>query len=209
MTTGIDRYAARSSHDVLRLIQEHPLVWVVSTTAGTSPLATMLPVLPVAGPEGEVTALVGHFARNNAQLSMLRSEPRAFILASGVNGYISPSWLRDRTRAPTWIYVGAQFTVDIELFDEPGRIGEHLRELVDTMEMGRSDAWRIDEMGARFHSLSKGVVGFRAVVREMRARFKLGQDERDSEFHDITLALDGAGGSPLLDWMKRFNPGRR
>ena len=42
------------------------------------------------------------------------------------------------------------------------------------MERGRPDAWTIEEMGARFQSLSSGVVGFHADVRDVECRFKLG-----------------------------------
>jgi predicted FMN-binding regulatory protein PaiB len=201
---SVERYGAKSPHDVVRLLQNHPLVWIISLSA-EKPLATMVPVLPVVGPEGELTALSGHFARRNPQVALFRESPRALVLASGVNGYISPSWLRDRTRAPTWNYTGVRFIVDMELYEEPEPVRAHLRELVDTMETGRSNAWSVDEMGARFQSLAQGVVGFRAGVRESRATFKLGQDERDSEYQDITVALEG---TELLEWMKDFNRGR-
>jgi transcriptional regulator len=199
---------------VLRVLRENPLVWVIATgaqqppDAKAPPLGTMLPIVPVAGADGEVTALVGHFAKRNPQVARLRENPRALILAQGVNGYISPSWLRDRTRAPTWNYVGIQFIVDIEFFETPEAIGAHLRELVDINEAGRANAWSVDEMGARYQSLAKGVAGFTARIVETRAKFKLGQDERDAEYHDITVALDAAGGGPLLEWIRAFNPGR-
>jgi len=63
-------------------------------------------------------------------------------------------------------------------------------------------------MGPRFHSLSKGVIGFRANVLEQRARFKLGQDERDGPYGNMTQALDDLGEQELLQWMRRCNPQR-
>ena len=207
MSATPNRYGPRSNDDVLRLVKEHPLVWVLSLDPA-NPMASMLPVIPVAGPEGEVTTLVGHFARHNPHVAVLKQNPRALVLAQGVNGYISPSWMQDKTRAPTWNYTWAQFVTDLEFFDEPGEIAAHLHEMVDTNEVGRPNAWSVDMMGARYPTLAKGVIGFRAHVRETRTKFKLGQDERDSEFSDITVALGAAGGGPLLDWMRAFNPGR-
>jgi len=43
---------------------------------------------------------------------------------------------------------------------------------------------------------------------EQRAKFKLGQDERDAVFTDITTALDAAGSDALVAWMRELNPGR-
>lgn len=45
-------------------------------------------------------------------------------------------------------------------------------------------------------------------VIEIRAKFKLGQDERDDVFVDITTGLARSGQDELLQWMKVFNPGR-
>jgi transcriptional regulator len=191
----------------MKLIREFPLVWVISADRAT-PVSTMLPVIPVSGSEGALETLVGHFARHNRHVPVLKENPRVLILAQGPSGYISPSWLRDKTRAPTWNYAWAQFIADIEFFDEPEQIAAHLRELVEANEAGRPNAWNVDMMGARFESLAKGVIGFRAQVAQTSVRLKMGQDERDSEFHDITAALEAAGGGPLLDWMRAANAHR-
>jgi hypothetical protein len=67
----------------------------------------------------------------------------------------------------------------------------------------------MDEMGARRDRLITGIVAFRAHLRERRVKFKLGQDERDSEYSDIVRALQsGTDGGELLEWMQRSNEGR-
>lgn len=207
MTATTNRFAPRSEQDVVRLLLDHPLAWVVSGGA-ENPRATLLPVQPELDSEGRITQLVGHFARSNDQVRQLQQQPRALILSLGAQGYISPSWMKDKTQAPTWNYASTQFVVDFTFFEEPAQIEAHLRELVDTMEAQRPDAWSVDQMGPRYHSLSKGVIGFRADVREVRAKFKLGQDERDDVFRDIAHGLAGSGDANLLRWMKDFNPGR-
>jgi transcriptional regulator len=42
----------------------------------------------------------------------------------------------------------------------------------------------------------------------VRARFKLGQDERNDVFADIMTGLNQAGSAELHTWMREFNPGR-
>jgi transcriptional regulator len=207
VTTARNRFAPRSDQDVVRLVLEHPLAWVVSGE-GENFRATLLPIRPVHDPDGPITSIIGHFARSNDHFELLKRSPRALILVLGTQGYISPSWMQDKSQAPTWNYASAQFLVDVTFFEEPAQIEEHLRDLVDTMEAQRPNAWSVDQMGPRYKSLSRGVIGFRADVREIRAKFKLGQDERDDVFRDITVGLERYGDGELLSFMKAFNPGR-
>ena len=184
----------------------HPLAWVVSVATG-EPRATLLPMLPVEV-DGRLERLMGHFARSNPQVQLLQAQPRALILFLGVHGYISPSWMADRTQAPTWNYASAQFDTDIEFFEDPAAIEAHLRDLVTTMEAGRPNRWTIEDMGARYRSLARRVIGFTARIRATRAKFKLGQDERDDVFSDIVRGLESQGASELLAWMLAFNQQR-
>lgn len=198
-----EKYAPRSDADIHRLVREQPLAWVVSGL-GDEVRATPLPIRPHFGPDGRLEQLLGHFARSNPQLEGLRRDPRAMILFLGPNGYISPSWMADRSQAPTWNYASAQFLVELELADDPDSVAFLLRDLIGAMESGRPKAWSVEEMGERYKSLSRGVVGFRARILEVRARFKLGQDERDDVFADIMAGLEATGATELRDWMAAF-----
>lgn len=205
MTTH--RFAPRSGGDILNLVRTQRLAWVVSANDGDFQ-ATLLPLLPILDASGGLEGLAGHFARSNDHTEKLRAQPRALILFLGPNGYISPSWIHDKTWGPTWNYASVQFVVDIEFIDDPAHTDKHLGELVNTMETDRPDAWNIGQMGPRYATLARHVAGFRARIIDTRARFKLGQDERDAVFSDITLALDREGQHDLLRWMNEFNPGR-
>jgi transcriptional regulator len=197
----------RSSQDVTRLVHAQPLGWIVSG-AGPDVRATVLPLRPVLGVDGEVVRLQGHMARSNPQAEALRADPRALILMLGPHGYVSPSWMEDRTQAPTWNYASAQFLVEATLVDDPAALEAHLRDLVGAMEDGRPRAWSVDEMGERYASLSRRIVAFDARVIETRGKFKLGQDERPDVFADILTGLEGEGAPDLLAWMRDFERSR-
>ncbi|HVW70815.1 MAG TPA: FMN-binding negative transcriptional regulator [Steroidobacteraceae bacterium] len=201
-----NKFAARSSEDITKLVQDYPLAWVVST-AGGEPRGSLLPLRPVFV-EGRLAGLTGHFARSNPHVGLLRRDGRALVLFLGCNGYISPSWMADRTQAPTWNYASSQFLVDIEFFDDAGEVEAHLRDLVGAMEAGRPNAWSVDEMGERYRSLARRVIGFTARIRAAEPRFKLGQDERDDVFADILAGLGRERAGVLTQWMKAFNPDR-
>ena len=199
-----ETFAPRSQADIHRLIAEHPLAWVVSGLGGDA-RATPLPIRPKFAADGKLDQLLGHFARSNPQLEGLRRDPRALILFLGPHGYISPSWMADRTQAPTWNYASVQFMTELELVEDPQGIEGLLRDLIEAMEAGRPRPWRLEDMGERYGALSRGVVGFRARILEVRAKFKLGQDEREEVFGDILSGLEATGGLELGAWMKAFD----
>ena len=93
--------------------------------------------------------------------------------------------MSNRTWAPTWNYAVVQIVVTIAFDEAPARLDAHLEDLVTAMEHGRPGAWQPSEMGARYETLKRMIVPFEATVVEQRAKFKLGQDERDSVFAEI------------------------
>lgn len=204
MTGQADVFAPKSDEQVLRLVLQHPLAWVVSL-AEDAFLATPLPLRPRRGPDGRIAALEGHFPRTHVQRAALQRDARALILFTGPQGYISPSWVSDRTWAPTWNYAVVQFLVTIAFDESPARLDAHLEDLVGAMEAGRPGAWHRSEMGPRYETLKRRIVPFEAKVLEQRARFKLGQDERDAVFADITAALGRSRSEELLAWMRESN----
>lgn len=197
------KFAPRSEADVLRLVIENPFAWVV----GQGLDATPLPLRPVLS-EARLIGFLGHFARSNPQVEVLRDAPRATLLFMGPHGYISPSWEADRTQAPSWNYVSAAFDCDLTFIDTAKDLRALMDDLIGAMEQGRPKAWAAVEMGARYDRLSRGVVGFRAHIREQRPVFKLGQDERDTEFGEILTALRAEGQDALADWMADFGADR-
>ncbi len=207
MTAPIDRFAARGPQDLDELARHHPLAWVCSHAAGGQ-VSTPLPLVPRFASDGRIQAVEGHLARSNPQVAALRADGDAWVLWMGVQGYVSPSWMADRTQAPTWNYATAQLRVAVRLIDEPDAIVAHLRELTGRQEAGRPGAWSIDEMGPRLALLAQRVIAFRAEVVECRERYKLGQDERDDVYADILAGLDTQADPALPAWMRRFNPGR-
>jgi transcriptional regulator len=190
-----------STGEIDRLVAEHPFALVVSPTA-QAPMATPLPLLLER--DGDGTAwLTGHFARNNPQIALLRRQPLALAVFTGAHGYMSPSWLRDRTQAPTWYYATVHLEVEVELLEHESATHDALERLVAHMEAGRPDAWRAMELGARYPRLAAAVIAFRARILATHARFKLGQGERDDVLADQRAALRREGDTTLLAAMDR------
>lgn len=193
------KFEPRSNADVVRLIDEYPLAWIVSRgTQGSA--ATPLPLLAETDDSGKVASLLGHFALSNPHVALLRAAPGATILFSGPHGYVSPEAVSQPGWAPTWNYAIAQFDVEIEFV--PQENDAALERLVTKMEAGKREPWTIAKVGPRYAQMVQRIVAFRAHVRSARARFKLAQDESPQTLEEL---LDVFGGTPLGDWMRTFN----
>ncbi|MBV6418162.1 MAG: Protease synthase and sporulation protein PAI 2 [Steroidobacteraceae bacterium] len=201
------KFAPPGPSDVARLLKEFPLAWLVATAAEGFH-ASPLPLRPRFDADGRLLELDGHMSRANPLVGAFRAHPRGLAMFMGPQGYISPSWMTDRTQAPTWNYVAAHFTVDITFIGTDAGLDPLLDDIVDAMESHRAHAWSTAEMGPRYRKLADRVIGFHAAVRSGRIKFKMGQDEREDVYGDIVHGLGDEGSTELLEWMRRCNPGR-
>lgn len=200
-----DLFQPRSDQDILRLLREQPFGWLIGGHAETFH-ASAIPFRPRLDAAGALVGLWGHLSRANPQVESLRRDPRAEILILGPNGYVSPSWMADRTQAPTWNYASVQFITRITFMEDGAGLERVLRDLVGVMEAGRPNAWSIEDMGARYERLAQRIVAFEARIVGIRPKFKLGQDERRDVFADIMGALEATGADDLRRWMAEFSP---
>jgi transcriptional regulator len=193
-------FLPRSDQDILRLLREQPFGWL-TCGHGETFHASAIPFRARVDQAGKLVSLWGHLARSNPQIQSLRGDPRAEILILGANGYVSPSWMADRTQAPTWNYASVQFLTEIEFMEDGAALERVLRDLIGAVEAGRTSAWSIEDMGARFARLAGRIVAFQANIVASRPRFKLGQDERRDVFADILTGLEATGAGDLRRWM--------
>lgn len=194
-------YKPASLADVDRMIAAHPFALVISSTEG-APLATSVPLLLERDADGELT-LLGHVPRTHPHTDLLRRQPRALAVFQGAHGYISPSWLSDRTQAPTWNYESVQLDIEVAFDDSDEATRDALTRLVDHMERDRPNAWSVADMGVRYAKLAPYVVAFRARVIAGHAKFKLGQNERPGDLSEILTGLERTQQQPLLEAMQR------
>ena len=174
--------------EVRALVAANPLALVVSTGRGDA-LSTPLPLVL----DKSHKVLHGHFGAGNPHVSLLRSKPRALAIFQGPSSYVSPSWLADRSRAPTFFYSFVEFTVEVEFVDGADERRASLEHLVDHLEQGHEGAWSLDELGETYEKLASGIRPFRAYILCMRTMFKLGQQDRVDVVEDALVGLESAG----------------
>lgn len=195
MTDVFERF---EDADVRDLIAEYPLAWLLGP-GGAAAEAAQLPLLGEFAETGALQSLLGHVPRRHPLVPALEAKPKALVLFQGPQSYISPDQAGVLNWAPTWNF--AQLSIEVEVEFLPGETGAALASLVDVMEAGRPAPWSPAELGERYALLEQRVVAFRAHVKALVGRFKLGQDERVEVRESIIASL---GTSPLASWMRRF-----
>lgn len=185
--------------DVRALIEGYPLAWVCGGGAGALE-ASLLPLIGVYDGEDRLIELIGHLMRSNPLHHALHENPRATLLFSGPDAYVSPEHAGRRDWAPTWNY--AQVKVAAEITFDEALTEYSLKVLIDAMEARRPAPWGVEELGPRYGRMLTRIIGFRARVTGLSGRFKLGQDEDDATLRAILGALPDA---ESVAWMKRFN----
>ncbi|QDX27518.1 FMN-binding negative transcriptional regulator [Sphingomonas suaedae] len=200
--TQVPLFERFDNADVRALIEAYPLAWVCGGSA-TPADASLLPLIGVFDDAGRLVELIGHLMRANPLYAALEDDPRATILFTGPQAYISPEHARRRDWAPTWNY--AQVTVGAQVEFGSALTELSLKVLIDAMEAGRPDPWSVEELGPRYRAMLDRIIGFRARVTSLSGKFKLGQDE-DSQTLDAIL--DALPDGDMTAWMRRFNPER-
>lgn len=196
------KFLPGSSDDLLRLIAEHPLAWLVSNSSRGFE-ATPLPLVAETNADGELVALIGHCSRFNAQVEDLHHDDRAVILFCGPHGYISPSMVSQKHWAPTWNFAVAIISVTVKF--DPDTTLPALDRLVEHMEAEQPTPWTLADVGNRLEPLMSRIIGFRAKVCGLDVRFKLGQEESTLSVSEIISNLREPS---LKKWMKHFNSNR-
>ena len=196
----ISPFARFSDEDVLALIAEYPLAWVMPRSG--DPLAASLLPLVIESADEKLDRLIGHLAKFNPLAAALKDDPRAVILFTGPQAYVSPGIVSRPQWAPTWNY--AQLRIEAEIsFDID--IDAALDPLTEAMERGRPEPWTSAQMGDRYARMTPAIIGFTAKITRIEGKFKLGQDEDATSLHEI---LDAHEDAAMVGWMKRMNTGR-
>lgn len=189
--------------DVLALIREFPLAWVTTRDDSAARVATLLPMLANLDAGGRVVSLLGHMARRNPLYAALEAEPKAALLFTGPQAYVSPGLVSTPTWAPTWNYAQVRVEADIRLRPDLGR--EALDRLTRVMDERDQTGWTPRDVGDRYDAMERAIIAFEADITGLTAKFKLGQDETDRSLAEILAAHP----DPVLTrWMRRMNAGR-
>lgn len=190
---------------IVSFIQEYPFITLVAAHNDEA-VATQIPVL-INVHDTEII-LRGHFMRNTDHHKAFENNPRALILFSGPQCYISAGWYDERGHGSTWNYMTVQAKGTLEFYTD-GQTIELLRDLTHHFEDEREQPELLENMTNEYiHSNVKAIAGFEVTLRDIHAIFKLSQNRNDESYKTIVQQLEIIGAPQELMIVKEMKKRR-
>lgn len=176
------------------LLAAYPFA-VIVVDGADGMVSVRTPVIAERGPDGRVTALLGHVSRANPVWQAAGEGAAALALFQGPHAYVSasayPSKAEHGKAVPTWNYVGAEVRGRVTAFDDPVSLRAFLDALTARFEDGRVEPWTVDDAPDGYVSaLIRGIVGLRLDVEQITAIKKLSQNKAKADFEGVLAFLD-------------------
>ncbi|UUD43279.1 FMN-binding negative transcriptional regulator [Bacillus pumilus] len=192
-------FQVKDLEEVKAFIQSHSFATVVTTTY-EKPIATHIPVSFHQIEDSYV--ITGHMAIGNPQWKTFEENEKVLVIFQGPHAYISSSWY-EKEAVPTWNYQAVHVYGKAELLEKAELVKE-LTKMLETYESHR-------EQPVLWHTLSnellekqmKGIVGFKIIIDEVQAAFKLSQNRHERDYAHIIEQLEAEGEVELADAMKK------
>ncbi|WP_282063130.1 FMN-binding negative transcriptional regulator [Bacillus pumilus] len=192
-------FQVKDMEEVKAFIQSHSFATVVTTTDG-KPIATHIPVSFLQIEDSYVIS--GHMAIGNPQWKTLEENEQVLVIFQGPHAYISSSWY-EKEAVPTWNYQAVHVYGKAKLLEKSELVKE-LTTMLETYESHR-------EQPVLWHTLSdellekqmKGIVGFKIIIDEVQAAFKLSQNRHERDYAHIIEKLEAENDVEMAEAMKK------
>lgn len=132
--------------------------------------------------------LYGHLSKANPQWKNLPNETEVLTIFNGPHAYVSSSWY-NHENVPTWNYIAVHVYGEIQILEEE-ELMSSLKKLVDKYEAHSEDPITMEGMSEQTIRQVKGIVGFKIIIKDIQAAYKLSQNREDEDYHTIINKLD-------------------
>ncbi|MGE6675297.1 FMN-binding negative transcriptional regulator [Bacillus pumilus] len=192
-------FQVKDMEEVKAFIQSHSFATVVTTMDG-KPIATHIPVSFLQIEDSFVIS--GHMAIGNPQWKTFEENEQVLVIFQGPHAYISSSWY-EKEAVPTWNYQAVHVYGKAKLLEKSELVKE-LTTMLETYESHREQPvlWQTlsDEL---LEKQMKGIVGFKIIIDEVQAAFKLSQNRHERDYAHIIEKLEAEGDVEMAEAMKK------
>ena len=187
------------------LVERHPLATVITGRADAVQ-ANHIPLLM----SEDSAVLSGHIAQANP-LWREANETEALVIFQGLDGYVSPNWYASKQVhgkvVPTWNYCVVHVRGTIRFLHDPDWKLNVLNQLTHEYERKQPLPWSVSDAPADYiDQLLKAIVGLEISIQSMTAKFKLSQNQSNSNYQGVVTGLEQqntADAEALLEMMQR------
>lgn len=189
-------FSEKDTATILQFMQEHPFA-MLTGCANNEPVATQIPLL-ISEEEGQIT-LRGHMMKKTDHHKAFLDNPNALVVFTGAHCYVSSSWYTHKGEGATWNYMTVQAKGKMELLSEEETISI-LQETTDQHEAHQPNPQYMHDIPTEYiHKHVKAIEGFRIVVTDLNATFKLSQNRDEQSYDNIIQHLERIGAHGELE----------
>jgi transcriptional regulator len=187
-------YKNRDIEEVKEFISQNSFGILVNSFDGR-PWGTHIP-LELDKDESGADILVGHVAKANPQWKHFDKNGQVLCIFNGPHSYISSSWYKDE-EVPTWNYIAVHVYGSIQILSEPEVLAS-MHQLVDRYEKDSEQPIDLHRLSSETMQQIKGVVGFKIVIEDIQATYKLSQGREADHASIIGQLQDRDAGSKAI-----------
>lgn len=181
------RYEQKDKDKIHAFIKEHSFAILITVLEGR-PVGTHIPLQLETGDDGK-DSLLGHISIGNEQKYTLSDGASVLAIFQGPHAYVSPRWYT-QLNVPTWNYISVHVYGTVRLM-EGQALREALSRLIDTYEQPLPHPVKMEEIPEKvLEDDFRGIVGFRIVIDEIQAAWKLSQNRDEQSYHQVIERLE-------------------
>jgi len=135
--------------------------------------------------------LYGHISKGNPQWKYFKGQDEVLAIFNGPHTYVSSSWY-NHENVPTWNYITVHVYGKLIVLDEAELVNS-LKKLMDKHEVNSEHPVKMEEMSDNTLRQVKGIVGFKILITEIHAAYKLSQNRDDEDHQTIIHKLSERG----------------
>ena len=176
--------------EIDRFITANAFGALVSVVDGV-PFATHVPLQWMV--RDDVRFVQGHMAKANPQWRGFSVDQEILLIFTGPHAYISPRWYTPGQNVPTWNYTAVHVYGRPRIVEDMAELHGMVKRLVDQYEAdtGIAQPYRMEDMPADYiANLLRGTVGFEIAVTKIEAKYKLNQNRKPQDAHNVMAILD-------------------
>lgn len=158
----------------------------------------------------EQAVLMGHISKGNEQKHALAEGAKVMVVFTGPHAYVSPRWYT-QMNVPTWNYIAVHVYGTVKIV-EGDELHAALRRMVDHYEHPMPKPVTMEEIPEKtYQDDFRGIVGFKIVIDEIQAAYKLSQNRDEQSYHRVVDELekgDDMAQHVAAEMKKRPNPSK-
>ncbi len=181
-----DYYKNENIDEVKEFISKNSFAILISSKDGKS-LGSHIP-LELEKDFNDKDVLYGHISKANLQKEHFSENQQVLAIFSGPNAYVSSSWY-NHENVPTWNYIAVHIYGSIEIIQQE-ELMYALTKLVDKYEKSSTNPASVGKMSPKILEQTKGIVGFKIIITEIHAAYKLSQNRNDEDYHTVIQKLN-------------------